>query len=282
MNKTDFSRVVAVPHGVEAPTPSAKIADWFKLHSAGKPQPALGHLDSGSNRTTRDVNARDRSVRPPPHCAESTQRKRHTAGAEGEGAHYGPRPTHQAHRDTTAAYRNHPQRDYPHREHIATLQDRRCLDYEKRRVFSPQDGSSSARERGGRGIVTPDGRWDYRLRQHPVEGSTSPHPRRMIEAHQPMEGSSGAHGGDRAPSPVQKPSQSLQLQQRGNYNDDLPVDLPPRTACHPRLHWLISRDWLVGFDPTSSQLFRPSRVFSHTSRIRQILAMRAQFNKLFA
>ena len=44
----------------------------------------------------------------------------------------------------------------------------------------------------------------------------------MIEAHQPMGGSFVAHGGDRAPSPVQKSSESLQPQQRGNYNDDLP------------------------------------------------------------
>ena len=43
----------------------------------------------------------------------------------------------------------------------------------------------------------------------------------MIEAHQPMGGSSVVHRGDRALSPVQKPSESLQLQQRGNYNDDL-------------------------------------------------------------
>ena len=37
-----------------------------------------------------------------------------------------------------------------------------------------------------------------------------------------MGGSSVAHGGDRAPFLVQKSSESLQLQQRGNYNDDLP------------------------------------------------------------
>ena len=44
--------------------------------------------------------------------------------------------------------------------------------------------------------------------------------RRMIEAHQPMAGSSVAHGGDRAPYPVPLPL--LQPQQRGNDNDDLP------------------------------------------------------------
>ena len=104
--------------------------------------------------------------------------------------------------------------------------------------------------------------------------------RRMIEAHQPMGGSSVAHGGHRAPSPVQKSSESLQPQQRGNYNDDLPGRY---TSSHgvstpTPLNWLISRDWLVGFDPISSQLFRPSRVSSHPSRIRQTFAMRAQFN----
>ena len=36
-----------------------------------------------------------------------------------------------------------------------------------------------------------------------------------------MGGSSVAHGGDKAPSPVQKFSESLQTQQRGNYDDDL-------------------------------------------------------------
>ena len=44
----------------------------------------------------------------------------------------------------------------------------------------------------------------------------------MIEAHQPMGGNSVAHGGDRAPFPVQKSFESLQLQQRADYNDDLP------------------------------------------------------------
>ena len=97
----------------------------------------------------------------------------------------------------------------------------------------------------------------------------------MIEAHQPLGGSFVGQGGDRVPSRVQKPSESLQLQQRGDYNDDLSrVDIPPRTACQPRLHWLICRDWLLGFDPTSSQLFRPCResrirlaYFSHTAKI---------------
>ena len=27
------------------------------------------------------------------------------------------------------------------------------------------------------------------------------------------------------------------------------VDIPPRTVCQPRLHWVISHDWPVGFDP---------------------------------
>ena len=53
--------------------------------------------------------------------------------------------------------------------------------------------------------------------------TAAPRPsRRMVEAHQPMGGSSVAYGGDKASSPVQKSSESLQPQQRGNYNDDLP------------------------------------------------------------
>ena len=106
-------------------------------------------------------------------------------------------------------------------------------------------------------------------------GSSStagPHPgMRMIEAHQPMGSSSVAHGEDGAISPVQKSSESLQPQQRGNYDDDLPgrYTSSPRTACQPRFQWLVSRDWLVDFDPIRSQLFRLSRVFSHISRIRQ-------------
>ena len=52
--------------------------------------------------------------------------------------------------------------------------------------------------------------------------TVAPHPReRMIEAHQSMGGSSVGHWGGRAPSTVQK-SESLQPQQHGNYNDDLP------------------------------------------------------------
>ena len=44
------------------------------------------------------------------------------------------------------------------------------------------------------------------------------------------------------------------------------VDISPRGVCQPRPYWLI-RDLLIGFDPTSSQLFRPTWVFSHTSVI---------------
>ena len=44
----------------------------------------------------------------------------------------------------------------------------------------------------------------------------------MIEAHAPMGVSPVAHGRDKAPSPVQKFSESLQPQQRGNYDDDVP------------------------------------------------------------
>ena len=43
----------------------------------------------------------------------------------------------------------------------------------------------------------------------------------ILKAHQPTGGSSVAHGEDRAPPPVQKSSEFLQLQQRVSYNDDL-------------------------------------------------------------
>ena len=60
-----------------------------------------------------------------------------------------------------------------------------------------------------------------------------PHPRRMIEAHQPMGDSSVAHGGDRASYRVQKSSESLQLQQRGNYSDNLPGRYLPARRVNP-------------------------------------------------
>ena len=48
-----------------------------------------------------------------------------------------------------------------------------------------------------------------------------------------MGGSSVAHGGDRESSPVQKFSESLQLQQRGNYDDDLPGRYLPARRVNP-------------------------------------------------
>ena len=87
----------------------------------------------------------------------------------------------------------------------------------------------------------------------------------MVEAQQPMGSSSVSHEGDRTSSPPQKSSESLQLQQRGNYDEDLPDRYTtPHGVCQPRPHWLI-RDLLIGFDPIRSQLFRPTWVFSHTS-----------------
>ena len=91
------------------------------------------------------------------------------------------------------------------------------------------------------------------------------------------------YGGYRAPSPVQKSPESLQPQQHGNCNDDLPgrYTSPHGVSTSTPLNWLISRNWLAIFDPISSQLFRPSQVLSHTSRIQQAFAMRAYFNELF-
>ena len=54
-----------------------------------------------------------------------------------------------------------------------------------------------------------------------------------MEAHQPMGGSFVAHWGDRAQPPVEKSSESLQLQQRGNYNDDLPGRYLPARRVNP-------------------------------------------------
>ena len=65
----------------------------------------------------------------------------------------------------------------------------------------------------------------------------------MIEAHQPMGGSSGAHGGERVPSPVQESSESLQLQQRGNYNDDLPGRYLPARRVNPDRIGLFVIGW---------------------------------------
>ena len=48
-----------------------------------------------------------------------------------------------------------------------------------------------------------------------------------------MGGSSVARGGDWAPFPVQKSSESLQLQQRGNYNDYLPGRYLPARRVNP-------------------------------------------------
>ena len=45
--------------------------------------------------------------------------------------------------------------------------------------------------------------------------------------------SSVAHGGDRVPSPVQKSSEYLQLQQCGSYNDDLPGRYLPARRVNP-------------------------------------------------
>ena len=103
------------------------------------------------------------------------------------------------------------------------------------RVPSPVQGSFYIYQNLTNGGRKPSSLWStppptvWKPQFHWLEsliGSSStaaPHPsRRMIKAHQPMGGSSVTHRGDRAPSPVQKSSESLQLQQRGNDNDELP------------------------------------------------------------
>ena len=86
-----------------------------------------------------------------------------------------------------------------------------------------------------------------------------------------MGGSSVAQGGDRAPSLVQKSSESLQPQQRGNDDIISRVDIPPRKACQLRLHSLISRDWLVDVDPIYLTIISTESgflaFFSHTANI---------------
>ena len=110
-----------------------------------------------------------------------------------------------------------------------------------------------------------------------LSGSSSiaaPHPgRRMIETHQPMGGSAVAHGGDRAPSPVQKSSEYLQPQQRGsgNYNDDLPgrytsphgVSTPTPLAY---FSWLAGRLWPNKLTTISTE-WGFLAYFSHTANV---------------
>ena len=67
----------------------------------------------------------------------------------------------------------------------------------------------------------------------------------MIEAHLPMGGSSVAHGGDRDRSSVQKSSESLQLQQRGNYNHDLPGRYLSAWRVNPDPMGLFVIGWLA-------------------------------------
>ena len=64
-----------------------------------------------------------------------------------------------------------------------------------------------------------------------------------MEAHQPMGSSSVAHGGDRAPCPVQKSSESIHLQLRGNYNDDLPGRYHPARRVNPDRIGLFVIGW---------------------------------------
>ena len=117
-------------------------------------------------------------------------------------------------------------------------------------------------------------------------GSSStagPHPSRRMKRLTNRWGAVPSHTGEIGPHPwFRNPPNLYSPSNAGTITTVSRVDIPPRTACQPRLHWLNSRDWLVGFDPISSQLFRPSRVFSHTSRMRRTFEMRAQFNELFA
>ena len=77
-------------------------------------------------------------------------------------------------------------------------------------------------------------------------GSSStapPHPRMIIEAHQPMGGSSAARGEDRVPCPIQTFSEYLQLQQHGDHNDDLPGRYFPARHVNPDRVGLFGIGW---------------------------------------
>ena len=98
-----------------------------------------------------------------------------------------------------------------------------------------------------------------------------------------MGGSSVAHGGDRAPSPVQKSSESLPPQQRGNYNDDLQgrytsphgVSTPTPLAY---FSWLAGRLW-----PNKLTIISIESGFLAYLSLTAKLAMRAQlFTEFFA
>lgn len=169
----------------QPPSPTAPVPSQSSLPYIGQQtgaRPAFGGHDSGDNRTPRDVIARDRfRDRSPPYDPEPAHRKRHTAGAEiGEATprYRRPRPTHEAHHDTTAAATvaaAAPHGDHSHRdeEQNPTLPPhRRHFDGDERRAMlspSPQD-SSSGRE-DSRRDVTPERRSNHRLRQHSAEGS---------------------------------------------------------------------------------------------------------------
>ena len=98
----------------------------------------------------------------------------------------------------------------------------------------------------------------------------------MIQAHQQLGGSSVANGGVRAPCPVEKPSKSLELQQRENYNDALLGRYLPARRVNPDPIGLFVIGW---YELT---VISTDSFFSHTSRTRQTFAMRAQFDQLLS
>ena len=95
----------------------------------------------------------------------------------------------------------------------------------RRSFYIPRSETNLGMKPSSLGSSPPHTVWKPQLRwlKSPIGSSstTPPHPRRMIEAHQPMGGSFVAHGECRVSSSVQKSSESIQLKQSGNYNDDL-------------------------------------------------------------
>ena len=103
-----------------------------------------------------------------------------------------------------------------------------------------------------------------------VENICRRHSRRMIEAHQPMRGNSAAHRGDRAPSSIQKSYESLQLQQRGNYDDFLPGrHVPAQRVNHDPIDIFVIGWWSLCKQEAPNYFDRPgvSRILPYTANI---------------
>lgn len=215
------------PPSAAAPAPSQSSLPYIRQQAGARS--AFGGHDSVGSRTPRDAFTRDRlgGGHSPPYEPEPMRRKRHTAvegGGEATPPYRRPRPTHEAHHDTTAAVAAAaaaaaPYHDHSHREkeQYATLPHRRRFDGDERQAVlspSPQDSSSSGREDGRRGgVAAPERRWDYRLRQ------------RSAEDHQnlaPDRGPGGMHGPGRRYDRRASEGEDPRADRRGWREDEIP------------------------------------------------------------